>query len=94
MTLPDPGPPNPEFERPADRAALERAKAGLTGRGFLATIADDREHARSLAFVFIPDGAEVHVALSETLRELGITEEIDESGATSRFGPSSAPSIA
>jgi hypothetical protein len=80
MTLPDPGPPNLEFERPADRGALERAKEGLTGRGFLAVIADDRDHARSLALESIPDGAEVHVALSETLRELGITDEIDESG--------------
>jgi L-lactate utilization protein LutC len=79
-TLPDPGPPNLEFERPADRAALERAKAGMIDRGVLATIADDRDHARRLALELIPDGAEVHVALSETLRELGITEEIDESG--------------
>jgi len=28
----------------------------------------------------IPPGAEVHVALSETMRELGITAEIDQSG--------------
>ena len=28
----------------------------------------------------IPDGAEVHIALSETMREIGITAEIDESG--------------
>ena len=80
MTLPDPGPPNLEFERPADRAALERTKTGLIDRGFLATIADDRDHARTLALESIPDGAEVHVALSETLSELGITDEIDESG--------------
>ena len=80
MTLPDPGPPNIEFERPADRGALERTKAGLMGRGFLATIADDGDHARRLALELIPDGAEVHVALSETLREIGITNEIDESG--------------
>ena len=28
----------------------------------------------------IPPGAEVHIALSETMRELGITAEIDQSG--------------
>ena len=28
----------------------------------------------------IPEGAEVHIALSETMRELGVTETIDESG--------------
>ena len=28
----------------------------------------------------VPEGAEVHIALSETLSELGVTETIDESG--------------
>jgi L-lactate utilization protein LutC len=80
MTLPDPGPPNLEFDKPAGRDRLERAEAGLTSRGFLAQIADNRDHARQLALELIPEGAEVHVALSETLNELGITAEIDESG--------------
>jgi hypothetical protein len=79
MTLPDPGQPNLEFEKPAGRARLER-EAGLTSRGFLAKIADNRDHARQLALELIPEGAEVHVALSETLSKLGITAEIDESG--------------
>ncbi|MDX6413308.1 MAG: hypothetical protein QOH23_718 [Gaiellaceae bacterium] len=80
FTLPDPGPPNLDFERPADRARLERTAAALTARGFKAQVADSAEHARGLVLGAIPDGAEVHIALSETLRELGITEEIDESG--------------
>jgi uncharacterized membrane protein len=78
--LPDPGPPNTDFERPADRPRLERTAAALTARGFAAVIADDGAHARSLVLGAIPEGAEVHSALSETLRELGITREIDESG--------------
>ena len=80
MTLPDPGPPNLEFERPADRAHLERTAAALTDRGFKAHVADTAEHARQLVLEAIPEGAEVHSALSETMRELGITNEIDESG--------------
>jgi L-lactate utilization protein LutC len=80
FTLPDPGPPNLDFERPADRQHLERTAAALTARGFIAEVADSGAHARELVLEAIPDGAEVHIALSETLRELGITAEIDESG--------------
>jgi hypothetical protein len=80
FTLPDPGPPNPDFERPADRARLERTSAALTDRGFAAQIADSGDHARELVLDLVPEGAEVHAALSETLRELDITQEIEESG--------------
>src|SRR5664280_1451882 len=78
ITLPDPGPANLEFEQPADRARLERVAAALTARGFQAQVADSA--ARELALAGIPEGAEVHIALSETMRELGITSEVDESG--------------
>jgi hypothetical protein len=80
ITLPDPGPLNLEFERPADRARLERTAAALDARGFKAQVADGAEHARQLVLDAIPASAEVHIALSETMRELGITSEIDESG--------------
>ena len=79
ITLPDPGPLNLEFERPADRARLDRTAAALNGRGFKAQVADNAEEARRLVLDAIPDGAEVHIALSETMRELGITSEVDES---------------
>jgi L-lactate utilization protein LutC len=80
FTLPDPGPPNLDFERPADRAHLERTAGALATRGFNAQVADNAEHARELVLGAIPEGSEVHSALSETLRELGISKEIDESG--------------
>lgn len=80
ITLPDPGPLNPEFERPADRVRLERTAAALNSRGFKAQVADTAEQARRLVLDAIPDGTEVHIALSETMRELGLTSEIDESG--------------
>lgn len=79
-SLPDPGPANLEFERPADRARLERTAAALTSRGFPAQVADSMADARALALAGIPEGAEVHIALSETMRELGITDEVDDSG--------------
>jgi LUD domain len=80
MVLPDPGPPNLEFERPADRDHMERTVVALEGRGFRAVIAEDSDDARRLVFEELPAGAEVHTALSETLRKLGVTAEIDESG--------------
>jgi L-lactate utilization protein LutC len=80
VTLPDPGPANLEFERPADRSRLERTATALTSRGFKAQVANSTEHARQLVLDAIPEGAEVHGALSETMKTLGITAEIDESG--------------
>jgi hypothetical protein len=80
FTLPDPGPVNREFDRPADRARLERTAAALISRGFSAQVAEGVEQARSLVPEAIPEGAEVHGALSETMQVLGITAEIDESG--------------
>jgi acyl-CoA hydrolase len=80
IVLPDPGPPNAVFEQPADAGRLARTAEALAGRGFAAQIADDADHARRLVLDMIPEGAEVHSALSETLRQIGITQEIDESG--------------
>jgi len=80
MNLPDQGPPNLEFERPAGRAHLERTAAALAARGFKAQLANGAEQAKQLVLEVIPRGSEVHIALSETMRALGITSEIDESG--------------
>lgn len=80
FTLPDPGPVNAEFELPADRERMQRTVGALESRGFKAEIADSADHARRLVLDAIPDGAEVHGSLSETMQQLGITAEIDESG--------------
>jgi LUD domain len=79
-TIPYPGPPNLDFERPAGPGRLEQTASALASRGFKAQVADSAEHARRLVLDTIPAGAEVHIALSETMRELGLTAEIDESG--------------
>jgi hypothetical protein len=80
MVLPDPGTPNRAFEQPAGGARLAKTTEALAGRGFAAQVVVDGGHARRLVLDMIPEGAEVHSALSETLRQLGITQEIDESG--------------
>jgi len=80
ITLPDPGPARPEFERPAERARLDRTAAALASSGFDAKIAADAEEARRLVLDAIDEDAEVHTALSETIRELGLTADFEESG--------------
>jgi hypothetical protein len=80
ITLPDPGPARPEFERPAERARLARTAAALASSGFDAKVAADAQEARRLVLDAIDEGAEVHTALSETIRELGLTGEFEESG--------------
>jgi acyl-CoA hydrolase len=80
FALPDPGTPNLEFEQPADAARLAATAQALEARGFRVQIAESGAHAKELVLAAIPVGAEVHTALSETLAELGITAEIEESG--------------
>ena len=80
FSLPDPGPPESRVRATSRSACLEETAAALSRRGFLAQAADNASHARRLVFGMIPEGAEVHIALSETMNELGITAEIDESG--------------
>jgi len=81
-TLPliDPGPPNPEFGQPAVRATLERTAEALSANGFQAQVVDTAAEARELLLGLIPEGAEVHGGLSETLKQLGVSQEIEESG--------------
>lgn len=80
ISLPDPGAPNLDFERPAERDRLDRAAVALVARGFKARVVASAADARKLILGEIPDGSEVHVALSETMREIGITDEIEQSG--------------
>jgi hypothetical protein len=80
FVLPDPGPVNAEFAQPADRERLERTAEAMRARGFHAHVVADGAEARQFVLDSIPEGAEVHTALSETLAELGISAEIEESG--------------
>jgi acyl-CoA hydrolase len=78
--FPDPGPPKPEFAQPADLARLQRTADALTGRGFKAHVMADGAAAKRFVLDALPEGAEVHAALSATLAQLGISSEIEESG--------------
>jgi hypothetical protein len=78
--LPDPGPADLRYELASDAARLARTTAALVARGFDAMVAVDIDDARRLVMELVPEGAEVHSALSETLREIGVTQIIDDSG--------------
>jgi hypothetical protein len=72
--------PNPEFSVAAFRESLERAQNALRGVNIETEIVPDREAARDRVFELVPEGSEVHVGLSETMRELGVTSVIEQSG--------------
>jgi hypothetical protein len=76
-----------EFAAPASRDQLERAVAALAKHRIEAEIVPDRETARSRALALVPQGAEVHTGLSETMRELGITDHIEQSGSYDAIRP-------
>jgi L-lactate utilization protein LutC len=84
FTLPEPGTANPDFAQPADAERLEHTAEALRQRGFQVTIAESGDQARQLVLDALPEGAEVHTGLSETLQQIGLTEVLENSG---RYDP-------
>jgi acyl-CoA hydrolase len=72
--------PNAEFAAPASRAQLERAQKALAKVNIETEIVSNRESARNRVLELVPEGSEIHIGLSETMRELGVTEAIEQSG--------------
>ena len=69
--------PNPEFAPAASRHRLERAAAALNANNIHTEILPHAAAVRAAVMDLLPEGSEVHVALSETMRELGITEAVE-----------------
>ena len=59
---------------------LANTVAALTKNGFNVLIAENGEDAKRIALSLVPEGAEVMTMSSETLRILGISKELNESG--------------
>ncbi len=72
--------PNPEFATPASAETLERVAEVLRAKGYDVHVVPDRRSAKRLVLELLPEGAEVGQGTSKTLEELGVTEEIEESG--------------
>jgi hypothetical protein len=69
--------PNSEFAAPASRAQLERAQKALARVNVETEIVNNRESARNRVLELVPESSEVHIGLSETMLELGVTEVIE-----------------
>jgi hypothetical protein len=59
---------------------VKKTVAALEANNFIVEIVQDAAEAKQKALALLPQGAEVMVATSETLRETGIEHEINESG--------------
>jgi hypothetical protein len=70
--------PNPEFAAPASRERLDRAAAALNAKNIQTEILPDGAAAHDAVMALLPEGSEVHVALSETMREIGLTQSVEE----------------
>jgi hypothetical protein len=79
--------PNPEFARPSSPERLRQVAKALERNGFQALLAHGREDARRIVLELVPEGAEVHIGLSETMRELGVTSEVEGSGRYDAIRP-------
>lgn len=64
----------------ASNEIVEKTAHALTEHGMKATIVETGADAKKLVAELIPEQSEVMTATSETLRTLGIPEEINESG--------------
>jgi LUD domain len=79
--------PNPEFSVPASRERLERAQKALRGVNIETEIVSNRDAARERLLELVPEGGEVHIGLSETMRELGVTDFVEQSGKYNAIRP-------
>jgi hypothetical protein len=79
--------PNPQFARPSSPERLRLVSRALENNGFHALIAHSRDEARQMVLDLVPEGVEVHIGLSETMRELGVTSEIEGSGRYDAIRP-------
>jgi LUD domain len=68
------------FARPADEATIERTVAALRGLGYDVHLAADAADAKRMVLDLLPEGAEVGQGASQTLEEIGVTRELEESG--------------
>jgi hypothetical protein len=72
--------PNASYAKPATHAQLERAAAHLEEHGIHAVIVPNRAGALRTVLSLLPEHSEVLVSTSETLAQIGLAEEVEESG--------------
>ena len=69
-----------EFARPADDSTVDATVAALRDKGYDVHVADTAEDARRIVLDLLPEGVEVGQGASQTLEQIGITHDLEESG--------------
>lgn len=64
----------------AEDQTIQATRDALETNGISSLVVETAEEAKEKVLSLIPEGAEVMTATSETLREVGLVDEIDESG--------------
>jgi len=72
--------PNTAYAKLATHAQLERAAAHLEEHGIHTLIVPNRAEALRTVLSLIPEHSEVLVSTSETLAQIGLAKEVEESG--------------
>ncbi len=71
---------NNNYTTLATEESLQTAKEALTKNGFKVLIANNGEEAKKMLLEILPKGSEVMENTSTTLNQIGVSEEIDNSG--------------
>ncbi len=69
-----------DFGAPADDATIQRTADALRAKGYAVHVVDDAVAAKETILGFLPEGAEVGQGASQTLEDIGVTHELEESG--------------
>ena len=68
------------FARPAEESTIEATAAALRDKGYDVHVAKNGADAKRIVLELLPVGAEVGQGASQTLEEIGVTHELEESG--------------
>lgn len=72
--------PNSDFTSPAPETVIQSVIEALRANNIDARVVGTGEEARRLVLELIPEGAEVHSGKSKTLADVGLSQELFESG--------------
>ena len=75
------------FDQLASDELIAATQQALNARNIETVVVDTGEEARSYVLSLIPEGAEVHMAMSTTLDQIGVTQEIEQSGRYQALRP-------
>jgi hypothetical protein len=79
--------PVEEFAKLAVDERIERTSKALEANGIQTLIAENSAEAKRLFFELVPEGSEIFLGASVTLEQLGIKDEVDQSGRFDALRP-------